>query len=162
MSRREPTVNDVIRVGRVSAVFPERNTATVMFPDRDGLVSKELAIGQRNTLKNKDEVLPDPGEHVICAFFGNGLSEGVILGSIYDQKNVPPVGDKDRRLVIFENGTHLFHDRKENILQIMDHYGSFILFKNSDIIMQSARHIHLNPGDIVPEYIAPHLGSQFD
>ena len=163
MSRKQPTVNDVIRVGRVSAVFPERNAAIVLFPDRDGLVSKELSVGQRNTLKNKDEVLPDPGEHVICAFFGNGLSEGVVLCSVFDRKNNPMVGDKDRRLVIFENGAHFFHDRRQNILQIMDHFGSFVLFKDADIIIQSKRHVHINPGDMLPEEITPpHLGSLFD
>ena len=162
MSRKNPTVNDVIRVGRVSAVYPERGTVTVQFPDRDGLVSKELSIGQKNTFKNKDECLCDPGEHVVCAFYGNGLSEGVVLCSIYDRKNNPLVGNKDIRLIIFENGTSLFHDRKENIMQIMDHYGSFVLFKDGDIILQSARNIHLNPGDIAPIQIAPHLESQFD
>lgn len=162
MSRKEPTVNDVIRVGRISAVYPERMTATVLFPDRSGLVSKELAIAQKNTLKNKDQVLPDPGEHVVCAFFGNGLSEGVVLNAIFDANNAPVVANGDVRLIAFENGASLFHDRKQHLMQIMDHYGSFILFKDSDIIVQSKRHIHLNPGDVAPIDIPAHIGSQFD
>lgn len=116
MSRKEPTVNDVIRVGRISAVFPERGTATVTFPDRGGLVSKEIPIGQPNTLLNKDYVLPDPGEHVVCAFFGNGLSEGVVLCSIYDAKNVPATNDPDKRTVLFPDGTRLEYDRKTHKL----------------------------------------------
>ena len=164
MSRKEPTVNDAIRVGRISAVYPERCTATVLFPDRDGLVSKELSIGQRNTLKNNDECLYDPGEHVLCAFYGNGLSEGAVLCSIYDANNLPMVGDKDRRLVVFEDGAHIFHDRKNHIFQIMDYYGSFILFKDGDIVQQSARHVHLNPHDIPAENVKgpAHLAAQFD
>ena len=41
MSRQAPTTNDVIRVGRVTAVYEERHTVTVEFKDRgDGIVTK--------------------------------------------------------------------------------------------------------------------------
>lgn len=116
MSRAEPTVNDVIRVGKVSAVFPERATATVEFKDRDGLVSKELAIMQGNTLKNRDYRLVDVGEHVVAAFFGNGLSEGVILGCVYDRKNDSDTADQDVRRVTFDDGADIRYDRKEHKL----------------------------------------------
>lgn len=116
MSRAEPTVNDVIRVGKVSAVFPERSTATVEFKDRDGLVSKELAIMQGNTLKDRDYRLMDVGEHVVCAFFGNGLSEGVVLGAIYDRKNDNDTNDVDVRRTTFEDGADILYNRKEHRL----------------------------------------------
>jgi phage baseplate assembly protein V len=144
MSRQEPTVNDVIRVGKISAVYPERGTATVQFPDRGGLVSKELAISQINTLKNKDESFPDPGEHVVCAFFGNGLSEGVILSAIYDAKNKPNTGNPDIRTTKFEDGTTCTVDRKNHIVEIKDSFGSYIKFADGDIRIKSARHLYLN------------------
>lgn len=146
MSRAEPTVNDVIRVGKISAVFPERATASVEFRDRDGLVSKELAIMQRNTLKNKDYALFDVGEHVICAFFGNGASEGVILGAIYDRKNDASLDEQDTRSVIFEDGAAVFYDRKDHVFQIKDAHGSFIQMKDGNITIQSAGQLLLNPG----------------
>jgi phage baseplate assembly protein V len=144
VSRKEPTVNDIIRVGKISAVYPERGTATVQFPDRDGLVSKELAIGQRNTLKNKDESFPDPGEHVVCAFFGNGLSEGVILSAIYDAKNRPNTGNPDIRVTEFEDGTTFTVDRKSHIVKIEDSFGSYIEFADGNIYIKSAGNIYLN------------------
>jgi phage baseplate assembly protein V len=135
MSRQEPTVNDVIRVGKISAVYPERGTATVQFPDRDGLVSKELAVGQINTLKNKDESFPDPGEHVVCAFYGNGLSEGVVLSAIYDAKNKPNTGSSDVRTTKFEDGTTLSVDRTGHIVEIKDSFGSYIKFADGNIYL---------------------------
>ena len=144
MSRGKPSVNDIIRVGKISAVYPERGTATVQFPDRDRLVSKEIAIGQTNTLKNKDETFPDPGEHVVCAFYGNGLSEGVILSAIYDAKNKPPVGDPDVRTTKFEDGTTFSVDRKGHIVEIKDSFWSYIKFADGNIYIKSAGDIYLN------------------
>ncbi|MDR3164982.1 MAG: hypothetical protein LBU13_05340 [Synergistaceae bacterium] len=144
MSRQEPTVNDVIRVGKISAVYPERGTATVQFPDRDGLVSKELAISQINTLKNKDESFLDPGEHVVCAFYGNGLSEGVILSAIYDTKNKPNAGDSDVRTTVFEDGTTFLVNRRGHIVEIKDSFGSYIRFADGDIYIKSAARLYLN------------------
>lgn len=117
MSRREPTANDVVRVGRVSAVYPERGTVAVEFPDRERLVSKELAVGQRNTRRNADEVHLDVGEKVVCAFYGNGLAEGVVLGCIYDTKNPPKVGAADQRTLTFQDGTRIFYNRKTHELR---------------------------------------------
>ena len=144
MSRENLSVNDAIRVGKISAVYPERGTATVHFPDRDGLVSKELPIGHRNTLKNKDESFPDVGEHVVCAFFGNGPSEGVILSAIYDAKNKPPVGDPDIRVTTFDDGTTFTVDRKKHIVEMKDSFGSYIKFANGNIYIMAAANIYLN------------------
>lgn len=162
MSRGEPTVNDVIKVGRVSAVFPERCTATVIFPDRDNVVSKELSIGQKSALLNRAEFLPDPGEHVICAFYGNGLSEGVVLCSIYDKANPPTVGNQERTIYTWPDGAEFFYDRKQHIMQFKDSYGAFMLFKNGEILLQGRPNIHLNPDDLDPEPIALHVGNIFD
>ncbi len=162
MSRSEPTANDIIRYGKITAVYPERCTARVEFSDREKIVSKELAIGQANTFKNRDEILYDPGEMVLCAFYANGLAEGVILCAVYDAKNPPTVGNKNRRVSILEDEAHFLCDREKHLLQAKDHYGSYILFKDGDIILQAKRNIHLNPGDIPCEKLLTHIGTQFD
>jgi phage baseplate assembly protein V len=146
MSRQEPTVNDVIRVGKISAVYPERGTATVQFPDRGGLVSKELAVSQVNTLKNKDESFPDPGEHVVCAFFGNGLSEGVVLSAIYDAKNKPNAGNPDVRTTKFEDGTTFTVDRKNHVVEIQDSFGSVIKMADGYIDLKPAIKVRITKG----------------
>lgn len=154
MSRASPTTNDIIRVGRVSAVFSERHTVTVEFPDRERLVSKELPVSAAATLKNHGYSLPDPGEHVVCAFFGNGLSEGVVLARIYDTSNLPPSSDKDKFFFEAEGGAHILFDRKKRIVQIRGFEGEFIKIQGGSIYVESSGGtIDLNLHDVSAEKI---------
>ncbi len=152
------------RVGKVSSYDAPTCTARVVFDDKDDMVSNPYQLVFPNSLKNRDEIHLDPGEHVVCLCLGNGYETGFVLGAIYDGKNPPTVGDKDRRVTIFDDDMHIFQDRKNHIFQIKDHYGSFILFKDGDIILQSAHFIHLNPHDIPAEDLTgpAHLAAQFD
>jgi phage baseplate assembly protein V len=139
MSRKAPTANDIIRVGRVTAVYEERHTVTVEFRDYgDGIVTKELPVGVPLTRKNHFYALPDEGEHVVCVFYGNGLSEGVVLCAIYDAKNPPPSQDRDRYYIEFEGGAHILVDRKERFIQIRDFEGSWLKMKGGSIYAESS------------------------
>ena len=143
MSRREPSVNDVIRVGRVSTVHPERHTVTVDFADRgDGLVTKELSVTSSLTRKNHFYAMPDVGEHVICCFYGNGLSEGAVLGAIHDANNLPPIPDGDIYSIVFEDKTKVSYDRKAHLLEI-DVAGDIDIRAKGHISINGAR-IDLN------------------
>jgi len=145
MSRKDPSANDVVRVGRVSAVYPERHTVTVEFPDRgDGLITKELPVRAALSRKNHFYAMPDEGEHVICAFYGNGLSEGTVLGAIYDDGNGPPIPDRDSYSILFEDKTQLIVDRKNHIVEIKDSFGSFIRFADGNIYIKSAKNVYIN------------------
>lgn len=42
-------MGDIIKIGKVSSIDPNTNTARVTFPDRDDLVSYDLQVLQRNT-----------------------------------------------------------------------------------------------------------------
>lgn len=107
----------IIRVGRVSSVDPSTATARVVF-EAQGLVSYNLPVLQRQTLRNKDYYLPDVGEHVVCIFLPTGNAEGFILGSIYSDEDKPPVVSADKRVVCFEDGTMLEYDRSSHTLTI--------------------------------------------
>jgi phage baseplate assembly protein V len=146
MSRQNPTANDVIRVGRVTAVYEERHTVTVEFKDRgDGIVTKELPVGVSLSRKNHAYHLPDVGEHVVCVFYGNGLSEGAVLCAIYDTKNAPPCQDRDRYYIEFEGGAHILVDRKERFIQIRDFEGNWIKMKGGSIYAEaSGGYVDLN------------------
>jgi phage baseplate assembly protein V len=133
-----------IRAGRVSAYYPETHTARVVFGDKDDMVTYTLPVIVPNTLKNKDEAHLDVGEHVVCLFLGNGLETGFILGSIYDQKNRPPLGDQDVRRTEFEDGTTMFVDRKNHVVEIKDSYGSYIRMENGNIYIKSAENVYIN------------------
>ena len=106
------------RFGYVSDYDPKRHMARIHFPDKDNLVSAWIPVAIPNSLKNKDEIHLDIGEHVYCNMMGNGLEAGVVLCSVYDDKNKPVVHEHDIRVVTFEDGTRIQYDRKEHLLKI--------------------------------------------
>lgn len=112
-------MGDIIKIGKISSIDPNTNTARVTFPDRDDLVSYDLQVLQRNTGQNKDISFPDVKEDVLCLFLGTGTEDGFILGSVYNDKNPPPVTDPDVRGVEFSDGTKVSYNRKSNELQIV-------------------------------------------
>lgn len=67
-------MKDIVAIGRVSAVYPEKNTARVYREDTDS-VTGELQI-----LKRRDDWFPAVGDHVVCLFLPYGSSNGFILG----------------------------------------------------------------------------------
>lgn len=114
------------RFGYVSAYDPERHMAQVHFPDKDNLVSAWIPVGIPNSLKNKDEFHLDVGEHVFCLMLGNGLELGIVLCSVYDDKNKPVVKDQNIRVTTFSDGTRMQYDRKKHLLKI-DCVGNIVI-----------------------------------
>lgn len=151
-----------LRDGHVSSYDPKTHTARIKFADRDDLVSMPFQVGLPNTAQNREECHLDIDEHVLCACLGNGLESGYVLCSLYDKKNPPAVGDPDRWVRIFADGAHMFYDRKRHIFQFKDSYGSFMLFREGNIILQSAGAILLNPGSGAEDLGGLlHLNAQF-
>lgn len=109
-------LKNLIKVGRVSSVNPKTVTARVEFEAQE-LVSSDLLILQRQTLKNKDYCLPDVGEHVVCIFLPTGNAEGFILGAIYSSDD-PPVNNVNKRMVKFSDGTKVEYDRSSRTLTV--------------------------------------------
>lgn len=86
---------DIFRIGTVSSIHPDRHKVRVKFADKDGLVSNELPVLIRGSLKNKMQYLPDVGELVLCAFLPNGEEEGFVLGAFYSEADLPLSADKE-------------------------------------------------------------------
>lgn len=105
-------LKSIIRVGEIHSVNHANATARVHFPDDDDLVSYDMQILHRNTLKNKDYNMPDIGEDVLCLCLPSGLASGFILGSVYAGDITPPENDGDKRTVIFDDGSRFSYDRK--------------------------------------------------
>ena len=148
------------RDGHVSSYDPKTHMARILFTDHDDLVSYPFPVLLPNTLKNRDEIHLDVGEHVMCLCMGNGIETGFVLGCVYDEKNEPTVGNQERRVTIFDDGCHVFYDRQAHIFQIKDSFGSFILMRDGNIIIQSARDVHINPG-WPPEDLGRNPGGEF-
>ncbi|CAM4110605.1 hypothetical protein [Mesobacillus thioparans] len=71
---------DLIILGRVSTVYPDRLTARVMREDND-LLTGELSI----LVNGSDEWIPNIGDYVVCLFLPNGTS-GFILGTFQGEE----------------------------------------------------------------------------
>lgn len=126
-----PEVPSLIKIGEVSSIDPAKCTARVVFDDEDGLVSYDLPILQRNSLKNHDFAMLDVGEDAIVLFFGEGQEDGVILGSIYAGEVTPPESTENRRTVVFDDDTRVCYDRQEHKLTVTIE-GTEIVFNRQD------------------------------
>lgn len=135
-----------LRFGYVCDFDPEKKLARVHFPDKNGLTSGWLQVIVRNTHKNKDEINLAIGEHVACLMAGNGAEAGVILGAVWDEKNLPLVGDQGIRVTTYEDGTSISVDTSNHVVELKDSYGSFIRFEGGHIYVQSALNLYLNEG----------------
>lgn len=124
-------VPSLIKIGEISSIDPTKCTARVVFDDEDGIVSYDLPVLQRNTLKNHDYAMPDVGEDAIVLFLGEGQEDGVILGSIYAGEVTPPEPTENRRTVVFEDGTRVCYDRSEHKLTVTIE-GTEIVFNRQD------------------------------
>lgn len=105
----EDYLKNLIRVGVVSSVNIKKGSAKVYFEDR-GMVSGELSIIYKWTMKNKEYSMPAIGEQVVCIFLGNGLEKGFILGATYNKQDTTPVQSKDKRHFTFDDGTVIEYD----------------------------------------------------
>nr|WP_278430008.1 phage baseplate assembly protein V [Brevibacillus laterosporus] len=111
-------VNDLIRIGKVSSVDPTTGTARVVFEDTDESVSFDLPILFPQTMAAKHYGMPIIDENVICLFLGNGVQTGICLGSFYSTVDKPPVTDKNKQGIWFENGSYVEYDRSSGILTL--------------------------------------------
>lgn len=105
------------RVGRISAVYPERCTAKVYFEDVD-VTSRELPILVRGSQNTKDFWIPATGESVVCIFISDRSRVGFILGTYFNDEDQPPVKDKSKRHLKYEDGTTIEYDVKTHTLVI--------------------------------------------
>lgn len=124
-------VSSLIKIGEISSIDPAKCTARVVFDDEDSIVSFDLPVLQRNSLKNHDYAMPDVGEDAIVLFFGEGQEDGVILGSIYAGEVTPPESTENRRTVVFDDDTRVCYDRAEHKLTVTIE-GTEVVFNRQD------------------------------
>lgn len=80
-----------IRIGKVSSVDYKAGMARVTYRDKDDSVTMNLATANFN-----DEYrMPEPGQDVIVAHLSNGSSRAVLLGTVWNKKNIPTEGGRD-------------------------------------------------------------------
>ena len=134
-------IKNIIRIGRVSSIDVNTNTARVAFSDKDDLVSGNLMIVNRGSMVDKDYWIPDIDEQVLCLMLPNksglGLNEGFILGSFFSAEDPPQERSTDVRAVKFGDGTVIKHDRSTGNLTV-NATGDISIIAGGTITIQGA------------------------
>lgn len=74
-----------IRVGKVSSINYENGMLRVTYPDKGQSVTKNLPYANFNN----EYKMPEVGSSVLVAHMSNGTSRGVVIGNMWNEKNVP-------------------------------------------------------------------------
>ncbi len=76
----------LIRIGRVSSVNPESGMVSVTYPELDDSTTVDLAV-----FSFTDEYkMPGIGQEVLVLHLSNGQTAGIVMGRIWNLRNVPP------------------------------------------------------------------------
>ncbi|WP_419783462.1 phage baseplate assembly protein V [Maridesulfovibrio sp.] len=169
-------LTQIIRVGTVASVNADNGTVRVKFSDADAngkpLISDELAVLFRKTLRDKFYCMPDVDEQVLCIFLPFGLRQGFCLGAIYSEADGVPVADKDVCYVEFSDGTWFRYHRTEHHLSghvvngcadlTVDHdadltVGQDLTAVATNITAKAGKHVEVSAGQSI-DLSAPHIG----
>lgn len=137
----------IFRVGEVTSTLPKKGKVKVKFPDMDDLISYEMWVVVQKTKKDKDYCMPDKGDQVVCAFLGNGLEAGFVLGAIYSDKDKPPVECQDKKHYAFADGTWVEYDRKEHKMKVHVE-GDLDIYCTGQLNIESAGKTYQKGGEI--------------
>ncbi|KEQ22303.1 phage baseplate assembly protein V [Paenibacillus tyrfis] len=108
------TLANMVRVGTVSVIDPDRCAVRVVFPDRDDLVSDFLPV----VVLPGEYVLPKVNDRVLCLFLGNGLETGFCLGSFYFNASPPPTTAPEKRGTWYRDGSYIDFDEASGTLAV--------------------------------------------
>lgn len=108
-------MQDLIRIGIVSAVDPSTASARVTFDDLDdgqneGLLSDWLPIAQHGSTEDAGYWMPNVGAQVICVMQSNGIEAGYVIGTIYNAVDVPASTGAGKWYRRFADGTVIEYD----------------------------------------------------
>ncbi len=109
--------------GYVTAIYPDRATVRVRFEDKgsDDVVSRELSMLVRGAQKDKDIWYPDIDELVLCCFLEGTSKRGYVLGSAYNDVDLPPTKVKTKRHLQFKDGAYVEYDEKTKKITVNLH-----------------------------------------
>lgn len=143
-------LNNIIRVGIVDQLNPQTCSAVVRFEDQEEVISSELPILVRGSAVNKDYWMPSINDAVVCLFIPVGLADGFVVGTFYNSDDLPPVADASIEMKQFGDGTKLFYDVGQHILNAAIAGSLNISAKNmklqSDSVSIESKDINLGTG----------------
>ncbi|EHK2923209.1 phage baseplate assembly protein V [Vibrio parahaemolyticus] len=112
VSKIKATFTSLIRVGIVTDVDATKARVKVTLPGFGNLPTGWLTCITRRTLGVRTSFNYKVDEKVLCLFLPFGdMSTGFVLGSLYDDKNLPPQTNPDVFSIEWEDGTVLSYDQ---------------------------------------------------
>lgn len=85
-------MDDLIRIGRISALNYKEGTAKVVYKDRDDMVTGDFP------LLATEYMMPKVDDMVLVLHFKNCKARGVIIGPIWNDNNRPEINGKGKYL----------------------------------------------------------------
>jgi len=144
-------IKDFIRIGTITAVFPERNTARVVFDDMGGdggLDSGELPFLVTGSKDDKYYSPMTVDTQVLCLRLPHGKNTGFILGTWFQDVDTPPESNGNVAIVKFRDGTTVRHDTESGALSIQAS-GSVTVTAPSVTVSADTVSINGGSGDVV-------------
>lgn len=152
-------LSNLIRIGTVTSVKPEQQTARVVFDDRDETESYDLFVLVKNSKENKDDHMPDIDEEVLCLFLPIGIETGFIIGAYYNKDNAPPSNTVDKRVTQYKDGTTVSYDREQHNLDIsIPESGSLSITVNGPVTVKAPQ-IDLGESGLQPMVLGDNLAA---
>ena len=147
--RNENELGAILRIGRVTEWDSGKHAARVSFWDIEEQESDWLPLLAQHTHVDKHEGYADVGEKVVCLMSGQGDEFGVIIGSFYDEVNVPEVQAQEKQTVAFGDGTLIEYDRSSHELHI--HCKGDITIETDNTLKLKASNIELEGMEHIQE-----------
>lgn len=127
-------LENLVKVAVVKTYKPETHTAVVQFKDHDEILSKELPILTPFTQNNKVYFPLTENQKVIVLFLPTGENtDGFIIGTLFDKDNPPPVKDRNKFHIKFEDGTTIEYDKNTHKLKAVVNGDIEITANNTNI-----------------------------
>lgn len=104
----------MLKFGIITEVDFVKGLARVNFPE-DEFVSGWLKMSVMRSGQDNFSFPFDVNEHVYC-LMDEGWEYGVVVGSIYDEKNLPDGSSEGKLKLSFGDNTAIIYDRKTSIL----------------------------------------------
>jgi phage baseplate assembly protein V len=141
-SEVERRISELLRVGVVSEVQPEKGLCRVSFGERVSPLSPWFT---RRAGRDKEFWHPDIGEQaVFFSPYGDG-SEGFVLLGLFSNKRPLPDGAKENlHIVEYEDSARMEYDREEHIFSFTDSYGSCIRMADGNIYLKAKNNLYFD------------------
>ena len=108
---------DLIRLGRVSSIDYETGQIAVMYTDRDDSVTSMIPY----LTFNNEYHMPKPEDYVAVMHLSTGAEMAIVLGTYWDEENLPAETGKDLYLKEFSNTpgkAYMKHEPSDGELEI--------------------------------------------